>query len=477
MATMDEMNVVERHRLASVGEVAVNWRSVARLLPGITEADVVALLPRGLPDSELSVKFFELLSNRQVPQADVWAAMAEAGLRAFIPPEAMRKQTEERLRQAEQEEEEQRRAEAVRRKAEDEAKLAEEQEALRRLKEEARRLEEQRKAEQEAAAQRKCLFGAACTSFDCQFDHSPPKSPFAISTFNLPLPRSDIRIVRRAAIDYSLAMNADPSRSDYCSSNVVVVTACGLGGVGKTTALYSYVHEAERTYLLRAWLPADKIDVLEKDFIMLGERLGVWEAGVEGKPTEARIRAVKDWLEQHPGWLLVFDNAEGPDDLGPFLPTKGGVVLISSRWSDWPYGTQLSVDEMSPDEAVGILRQGDSSCSDDDLQTLADELGYLPLALSHATAYMRKLHKSAAEYLALFSGATQGSLLEYKGNRHEKSVAACYAVTLDKLEPTCSAFARIWMRTLTWTRSTYLLINHPDRCCFGYSQSIRRQPN
>ena len=30
-------------------------------------------------------------------------------------------------------------------------------------------------------------------------------------------------------------------------------------------------------------------------------------------------------------WLLVFDNAEGPGDITPWLPGGGGHVLITSR--------------------------------------------------------------------------------------------------------------------------------------------------
>eukprot|EP01116_Phalansterium_solitarium_P013605 TRINITY_DN3099_c0_g1_i1.p1 TRINITY_DN3099_c0_g1~~TRINITY_DN3099_c0_g1_i1.p1 ORF type:complete len:234 (+),score=14.13 TRINITY_DN3099_c0_g1_i1:178-879(+) len=65
MATMDQMDVVERNRLASVPQVGFNWHAIARLLLSVTEADVMACLPRGSPDLELGVKFLELLSNRQ----------------------------------------------------------------------------------------------------------------------------------------------------------------------------------------------------------------------------------------------------------------------------------------------------------------------------------------------------------------------------------------------------------------------------
>eukprot|EP01116_Phalansterium_solitarium_P014721 TRINITY_DN3251_c0_g1_i1.p1 TRINITY_DN3251_c0_g1~~TRINITY_DN3251_c0_g1_i1.p1 ORF type:complete len:1144 (+),score=164.16 TRINITY_DN3251_c0_g1_i1:222-3653(+) len=82
---MDQMDVVERNRLASIGTVAANWRAIARQLTSVTEADVVAQLPRGSTELEHSAKFFEMLSERQASHEEVWAAMTAAGFQAHIP--------------------------------------------------------------------------------------------------------------------------------------------------------------------------------------------------------------------------------------------------------------------------------------------------------------------------------------------------------------------------------------------------------
>eukprot|EP01116_Phalansterium_solitarium_P017672 TRINITY_DN4411_c0_g1_i3.p1 TRINITY_DN4411_c0_g1~~TRINITY_DN4411_c0_g1_i3.p1 ORF type:complete len:263 (+),score=26.33 TRINITY_DN4411_c0_g1_i3:229-1017(+) len=214
MATMDQMNVGERHRLASVGAVALNWRAIARLLPGVTqpdgrllpsvtEDDVRVRLPPGSTDLDHSAKFFQLLSERQVSQDDVWAAMAEAGLQARLPTEA----TSARALSGET--------------------IA-------------------RAPTRWTPSSRPTRTPNPGTALFLSV-RGRSRSQFRISAFNLPLPRSDIRIVRRAAIDDSLTKNAQSG-----SSNVVIVTACGLGGVGKTTALFRYVHDADSAYSLRA---------------------------------------------------------------------------------------------------------------------------------------------------------------------------------------------------------------------------------
>lgn len=45
----------------------------------------------------------------------------------------------------------------------------------------------------------------------------------------------------------------------------------------------------------------------------------------------------KGWLEYHRRWLVVFDNAKGPDAIASLLPDgTGGNVLITSRaHADW----------------------------------------------------------------------------------------------------------------------------------------------
>jgi hypothetical protein len=49
---------------------------------------------------------------------------------------------------------------------------------------------------------------------------------------------------------------------------------------------------------------------------------------------EAELAAVRGWLETHPGWLLVLDNATEPFNLTDHLPQDGpGHVLVTSRTS------------------------------------------------------------------------------------------------------------------------------------------------
>src|SRR5207245_2601123 len=41
--------------------------------------------------------------------------------------------------------------------------------------------------------------------------------------------------------------------------------------------------------------------------------------------------ALMRWLNDHPSWLLIFDNADTLSRIVPYLPRSGGNVLLTSR--------------------------------------------------------------------------------------------------------------------------------------------------
>ena len=90
-------------------------------------------------------------------------------------------------------------------------------------------------------------------------------------------------------------------------------------------------------------------------------------------------------------WLLVFDNAPGPQALAG-LPSSGrGRVLVTSRHRGGydAFGAELAVDVFDADTARRYLlaRSGRTGEETGDADAVAAALGYLPLALAHAGAY------------------------------------------------------------------------------------------
>ena len=89
-------------------------------------------------------------------------------------------------------------------------------------------------------------------------------------------------------------------------------------------------------------------------------------------------------------------------------------MLITSRQPQWQQAAVLSVDVFTPPEAAAFWQQrlaagaaaaGPQTAAD--RAALAEELGYLPLALEHAAAYMTTRGKSAADYWRLYQERRQ----------------------------------------------------------------------
>ncbi|WP_445281992.1 hypothetical protein [Streptomyces sp. DSM 118148] len=114
------------------------------------------------------------------------------------------------------------------------------------------------------------------------------------------------------------------------------------------------------------------------------------------------------WLQWHPGWLLVIDNVEDPADLRHYLGTlPDGHHLVTSR-------TATGWHAIAPTMPLGLLDAGaavDLLCTlafgaehvptpaqRGDAAALAADLGYLPLTLEQAGAYLFETGTSPADY-------------------------------------------------------------------------------
>ena len=95
------------------------------------------------------------------------------------------------------------------------------------------------------------------------------------------------------------------------------------------------------------------------------------------------------------GWLLILDNVEDPADVEPLLGQLGGghVIVTSRRDADWGrLADPVQLDVLDPAAAAQmlILRTGQARrrrCRRPPAQ-IAAELGFLPLALDQAAAYI-----------------------------------------------------------------------------------------
>jgi tetratricopeptide (TPR) repeat protein len=183
----------------------------------------------------------------------------------------------------------------------------------------------------------------------------------------------------------------------------------GQPGVGTTQVALEYAHRYASHYDLVWWIAAETAAAIPAQFAKLAQELELSRDGVPAEPS-ADQQAIVDAMLGHlrlrkGGWLLVFDHATDPDSLASYLPTTGGGhVLITSRNPNWRQrvALPLRVDVFAPEEATLFLLQQPGNTDEERAKELAEELGYLPLALEQAAAYMTGSSKPMEDYLRLF---------------------------------------------------------------------------
>jgi tetratricopeptide (TPR) repeat protein len=190
------------------------------------------------------------------------------------------------------------------------------------------------------------------------------------------------------------------------ASRAQVVAIHGMGGVGKTQLAIRYVHDHTDDHDAVFWVLADPPERLSAEYAGLAKVIGLEEASATTDVTE-QIQAVRRWLESDDSgrWLLVLDNADEPDVLTGYLPTRGrGRVLITSRRSQWDGDVRaIEVGVMGRAEAVTLLLGRSGSTDEAEADALADALGDFPLALAQAASYIKSTGKGLDEYRKLFT--------------------------------------------------------------------------
>jgi len=166
------------------------------------------------------------------------------------------------------------------------------------------------------------------------------------------------------------------------------------------------------------------------------------ECNIPGKddPNSDVLQLVRDWLEakyKRPFLMIVdnvddrmvfFDHPPPPGKaLRVYIPhCNGGTIIYTTRSRD--IGIDLSLDRdpiavpsMEVEEARSLFGERVIAQSTEEEQLeLLEELVYLPLAISQATAFMLKRNKSISEYMKTYrqSEATRIKLLGQRFNYH-----------------------------------------------------------
>ncbi|MBT8226725.1 MAG: tetratricopeptide repeat protein [Dactylosporangium sp.] len=224
-------------------------------------------------------------------------------------------------------------------------------------------------------------------------------------------------------------------------SSVFPQTLHGFGGVGKTQLAVEYVYRYADRYNLVWWISADRPTGVLASLASLGERL---ELPIS-QDKQQNARTVLDALGTSPyQWLLVYDNADRPDDISPLVPSAGGHVILTSRNVDWTRKwNTVEVDVFDRLESVELLAKRDTGISAEAADSLADKLGDLPLALEQAVNFQLATGMPTDEYLQLFDERVRDLLSEGKPSDYPTTVAAFLTLAFDSLRDAAPAAAEL----------------------------------
>ncbi|NLL53751.1 MAG: tetratricopeptide repeat protein, partial [Clostridiales bacterium] len=257
-----------------------------------------------------------------------------------------------------------------------------------------------------------------------------PIFPGQLPLNNIPHTKN-LHFTGRKEILCKLENSLNPGEKNPCS-----IVMYGMGAVGKTQIALAHALSNGYLYDTVWWVNAENEVAMLNSYKSLLLQKGIIKKDI-AYDREEILHSIWGWMSQNRNWLFIYDNAESEQDLTPYLPRiNTGHILITTRNQSWRNMQKLEIKVFKPQEAVEFLKSFKLKGSIDDAVVLAEELGYLPLALDQAAAYMLESNKSYKEYIDLFIKYRLDIFgkVGYESISYEKTVATTWNISLDKID-------------------------------------------
>ena len=153
-------------------------------------------------------------------------------------------------------------------------------------------------------------------------------------------------------------------------------------------------------------------------------------------------------LEGRDRWLVVADDAAGPDAVTEWIPRGGGgQVVVTAQGGDWAglaHVVQLGV--LGAEDAIELLRRRSGDTDTASAAILSEELDGLPLALEQAAAFVAETPGlSLAGYVGLFRDRAAELLARGRPHDYPATVATTWSLAFEAVEE-CSPLGAALLR-------------------------------
>jgi tetratricopeptide (TPR) repeat protein len=260
----------------------------------------------------------------------------------------------------------------------------------------------------------------------------------------------------------------------------------GLGGVGKTQLTLEYVYKSKEDYERIYWINAASKESLIAGFQGIAGRTKCVPKNLHLTP-EDTAKYVLEWLNTQSSCLLVLDNLENAEDIDGYLPTEspGRHTLITTRN---PYSYQIpaegiKIEVFDAEEAVELLvlrsrirPSNETAAARLEAAEIVKELGYLPLAIEQAAAYIREVLRDLSKFLPLYTKDRKKQLgLASKANRnyYTETVETTWRMSLTRIEEN-NPDAPLLLQLLSFLNPDAILTDFLEEGADGLPDSLNR---
>ncbi|KAF7965717.1 hypothetical protein HWV62_42171 [Athelia sp. TMB] len=274
-----------------------------------------------------------------------------------------------------------------------------------------------------------------------------------------------------------------------------------MPGLGKSQLVlqFSKLGYASHRYTCVFWVSATTVEKLSRGLIGV---LDLVDDRDRNHPDHAvRLLAARRWLEKSPhSWLLILDDvtADVISFLREHLPHENthGAIILTTRTSQVAEAIVnagdrqdciLELKPLTTEQSIYLLAKASgpqdqrNKNDQESVETLAKQLGGLPLALEQAGAYMKQKHIPARELHTLYDGSALKNVIHWENTLsyyEKRSVIAAFSIPLQNLRQVSLATSNLFIVLAHFDAESIPLniIAHGAQVCRGRLADKEKPP-